>query len=97
METEEELAQDALVLNDLIVDGLDHNGQHGWVLEAEVLELYFSLGCVSEVTNNTVSNCRTNRLRLTEGEQSLVMVDTFTWVGGLLYHGWGDGARRLGL
>ena len=50
METEEELAEDALVLNDLIVDRLNHDCKHGWMLKAEVLKLYFPLSCGSKVT-----------------------------------------------
>ena len=43
MESEEEFANDFLVIDDLGVDRFDDDCEHCWVLETEVFEFYFSL------------------------------------------------------
>ena len=43
MEPEEEFAEKFLFINDLSVDRFNHDRQHRWMLETEILELHFSL------------------------------------------------------
>ena len=43
MEPEEEFAEQFLFINDLSVDRFNHDRQHRWMLETEILELHFSL------------------------------------------------------
>ena len=44
MEAEEELANVFLVVDHLVVDGLDHNCEHWWMFESEIFKFYLSLG-----------------------------------------------------
>ena len=82
METEEEFAKKSLVLNDLIVDGLDDDSQHRWVLESKVLK--FDLPLSYFMAKNIYVSYKIGIL--TEAKESLVVVDSFTWICCLFDH-----------
>ena len=82
METEEEFAKKSLVLNDLIVDGLDDDSQHRWVLESKVLK--FDLPLSYFMAKNIYVSYKVGIL--TEAKESLVVIDSFTWICSLFNH-----------